>query len=184
MHNFLSISILSEYFYCPRSFVYQIEDYRAFQEENYFILDGRKKHQKSSEVKNFFNRKGEKVISQFYVYSRKLQIHGKLDRLEILKNNNFIAIEEKRGTIRSDKKIQFQLDAMLYCLWEMYPEKSIEGFIYFIDSRRRKKSLFSNKDLENFEKDVFSVKKALQVGEFHAKRDARCFGCMYQKICG
>ena len=182
MNSYLSISNLSEYFYCPRSFIYMQMDFRPLQEQNYFIMDGRLKHAKSSTGDAFFNRRGEKVLSDFFVFSRKKKIMGKADRVEIINKDRVRIIEEKRGRIRSDAKIEWQLRLLSYCYAEMYPEKSIESSIYFIDSRRHKKIEETKEDIEKMIDQLRNIIKTTHY--FEAKRDARCSGCMYEKICG
>ncbi len=182
MHNYFSISNLSEYFYCPRSFIYLQSNFRLCQEENYFIVDGRKKHFKSSEQKEFFNRRGEKIFTQVFVFSKEKQILGKIDRLEIVDKNNVRIIEEKRGKLRTDLKIEWQVKFLSYAYSEMYPDMTIKASIYFVDSRRHKVIDINKKEIS--EKIDNLKNKIINKGYFEAKRGARCNGCMYHRICG
>ena len=182
MHNYISISTLSEWFYCPRSCFYLLSDFSPHQEYNYFILDGRNKHFKSSIQRSFRNRVGEQVISQVLVSSHKKKIVGKIDRLEVIDDKTVKIIEEKRGKVRSDNKIEWQVKLLVFSYQEMFPEKTVLASIYFIDSRRHRVVNFNLKEIgeeiDNIKGELFSGKAPV------AKRDARCFGCMYQKICG
>lgn len=179
----LTISLLSEYLYCPRSFIYRYFDFKPLENENVYIADGRLAHSKSDSGHDIFDRKGRRVHPRYPVFSRKLNICGIVDRVIFYPKGAIVAIEEKRGRIRENKQIEMQLALELYCLMEMFPEAEVKGSIYFADSRRHRTIEFVKSDVEKFVARVrFSIRSGADV--FEPVLDHRCDGCMFRAICG
>lgn len=179
----LTISLLSEYLYCPRSFIYRYFDFKPLENNNLYIADGRIAHVKSDSGQEIFDRTGRRVRPRFSVHSKKMCVSGVVDRVIFDSDSRIIAIEEKRGRIRENKQIEMQLALELYCLKEMYPLSNVTGSIYFSDSRRHKTIDYDSEVVEQF---INEVRSSLQSGVdgFPPVLDSRCEGCMYGLICG
>lgn len=179
----LSISLASEYEYCPRSFIYRYYSFKPFELQNYNIMDGKNKHFRSSNEGKFYNRSGETVLTNYYIYSRVLNINGYVDRIIFKPNNILQVIEEKRGRLRNNKQIEIQVALEVYCLKEMFPNYDIQSSIYYIDSRRHQ--TINLEFVSNVPNYINNIRENLSKGKrFIALRDARCNGCMFKVLCG
>jgi len=128
--DLVNVGFINQYLYCPRRFYYI--NYFNTIEMNYFLKDGRLKHDNQS-------RRGG-WIRDLYLRSEKLGLHGKIDVLES-KNIKSVGItltpiERKRGSSYHDND-EVQLAA--YCmLLEDYLGESVRmGYLYLFGTNER-----------------------------------------------
>lgn len=128
--EFVNVSDMNQYLYCPRRFYYI--NYLDTIGMNYFLKDGQIKHENQS-------RKGG-WIREFYLKSEKLGIHGKIDVLEIKNIRNegysFIPIERKRASSYYEND-EIQLAGYCMLLEDALEESINKGYIYLFGTNER-----------------------------------------------
>ncbi|MFB1004376.1 MAG: type V CRISPR-associated protein Cas4 [Bacteroidia bacterium] len=78
MENYIPISFLNDYIFCPRS-IYYHQLYRKFKKSTYQKkpqLEGLAAH-KSIDAK--FHTKSKHILMSYELYTEKYKLHGKLD---------------------------------------------------------------------------------------------------------
>ncbi|MEJ2622900.1 MAG: CRISPR-associated protein Cas4 [Candidatus Thiodiazotropha sp.] len=134
--NWLMISALQHYAYCPRQFAL-IHIEQAW-EENQFTAHGRLLHERvdSYESEQRGDVRYERSIS---VLSKQLSIRGKLDLLEITDKSekSYLPVEYKRGKSKTEDWDRIQLCAQALCLEEMRAIQVDSGALWYWQTRRR-----------------------------------------------
>lgn len=140
MHDddFLPISALQHYAYCPRQFaLIHVEQTWT---ENYLTAEGRILHE---QVDNGLLEKRRSIRYErgVMLISKKFQITGRLDLLEIVGGDipSYVPVEYKRGTSKLEDWDRIQLCAQAICIEEMCQTAVLEGSIWYFKSRRREK---------------------------------------------
>jgi hypothetical protein len=77
----LSIYNVSEYLYCQKSCFYKIFNFEENQEQNIDLIKGRNQHEIVHTTSSRYKEKGVKQLTNVSVFSRKLNVRGKLDLL-------------------------------------------------------------------------------------------------------
>jgi len=186
MTNFIPLSFVAEYEYCPRSCYYLLVDAPKLRDENQFIQSGRQSHQKVDDGYKA-SKSLRKIETSVKVFSEKFHISGKTDILEFYANSEIIPTELKRGKIRQSSMHQMQLSLMALCLREMFPQNKIKkGAIFFTQDRQKKEIIFTEKILEkarNLAQMVFSKSINCNPKNFPKFQDSRCKGCCFYELC-
>lgn len=139
--NYLVISALQHYAYCPRQFA--LIHVEQVWEENRFTTEGRILHERvdSGISEQRHNIRYERGV---LLNSEKLRIRGKMDLLEIhekeFKNEaiiKYFPVEYKRGKPKTDAWDKIQLCAQVFCIEEMRDTSVEEGAIWYWEVRKR-----------------------------------------------
>ncbi|MCG7961674.1 MAG: CRISPR-associated protein Cas4 [Candidatus Thiodiazotropha taylori] len=134
--DWLMISALQHYAYCPRQFAL-IHIEQAW-EENRFTAEGSLLHERvdSYESEQRGDVRYERSIS---VLSNRLRVRGKLDLLEITDKSckSYFPVEYKRGKSKSEDWDRIQLCAQALCLEEMRQIRIDSGALWYWQVRKR-----------------------------------------------
>jgi CRISPR-associated exonuclease Cas4 len=134
--NYLAISALQHYAYCPRQFaLIHLEQVWA---ENRFTAEGRLLHERvDSGVAE--QRRGTRYERGVLVNSHRYNIAGKMDLLEIESNDppRYFPVEYKRGKPKVEDWDRIQLCAQALCIEEMRETQITEGAIWYWEVRKR-----------------------------------------------
>jgi len=139
--NYLAISALQHYAYCPRQFaLIHVEQVWA---ENRFTAEGRLLHERvDSGVAE--QRRGTRYERGVLVNSHRYKITGKMDLLEIEAGDppRYFPVEYKRGKPKVLDWDRIQLCAQALCIEEMRAEilcgaQITEGAIWYWEVRKR-----------------------------------------------
>lgn len=136
MDNYLAISALQHYAFCPRQFaLIHVEQAWA---ENRFTAEGKVLHER---VDSGFaeQRRGTRYERGVMIESEHYRIKGKMDLLEVIAGDPvlFFPVEYKRGKSKLEDWDRIQLCAQTLCLEEMRNCKISEGALWYWEVRRR-----------------------------------------------
>ena len=182
--NFLAISALQHYAYCPRQFaLIHVEQVWA---ENRFTAEGRILHERvdSHEAQQRNNVRYERSV---LVKSEQYQIQGKMDLLEIHNDEprRYFPVEYKRGKPKVEHWDRLQLCAQALCIEEMREAEIKEGAIWYWEARKREAVTIDNAlRLDTID----AIKKASHIRESGitpppTSEKKRCQGCSLYSLC-
>ena len=151
--EYLQLSGLQHFRFCRRQWA--LIHIEKQWDENYRTIDGAILHQNAHDTA-FRESRGDRLITRgVSVCSPHLGVSGQCDVLEYHRGNTGIPlrgkeglwqpypVEYKRGTPREDTGDALQLCAQAMCLEEMLCCDIPEGALYYGETRRREKVLFS-----------------------------------------
>jgi CRISPR-associated exonuclease Cas4 len=175
------ISALQHQVYCPRQAALIHLD-QAW-EDNLFTARGHRAHERVAEG-GAESRGGSRTELAMPLWSERLGLVGVADAVELRADGAAYPVEYKHGPRRPGLHDDVQLCAQAMCLEEMLGRAVLEGAIWHISSRRRRKVAFTPALRE-------AVLRAL--GEFRETRaagrlpppvnDRRCAGCSLRERC-
>ena len=185
MNEFLAISALQHYAFCPRQFalihVEQVWD------DNRFTAEGRILHERvdSHEAEQRGSVRYERSV---LIKSEQYHIQGKMDLLEIhqeCSKARYYPVEYKRGKAKTENWDKLQLCAQALCIEEMRQTHVLEGAIWYWEERKREKVLL-DQQLRN--ETIHTIEAALSVlnaGITPKPTDniKRCRACSLRTLC-
>lgn len=186
MDDFLPISALQHYAYCPRQFaLIHVEQVWV---ENRFTAEGRIVHERvdSGEQETRGKLRSERGVA---IVSHSLGIVGKMDLLEIEVVGSlpprYFPVEYKRGKPKIADWDRVQLCAQALCLEEMLDVSVTEGAIWYWQVRKREKVCLDDKLREMTVEIIVKAKKVWQASKMPApiKNKAKCRGCSLVDVC-
>lgn len=175
--NYLAISALQHYAYCPRQCaLIHIEQVWS---ENLWTAEGRLLHERvdSSEPEQRGSIRTERSVA---VISHRLRITGKLDLLEIEGKppRNYYPVEYKRGKPKIEDWDRVQLCAQALCLEEMRNIQINEAALWYWQIRRRENVVIDATLRSHTESVITSAQKMIQSGITpRAVFNKRCKAC-------
>jgi CRISPR-associated exonuclease Cas4 len=183
--NFIAISALQHFAFCPRQFAL-IHIEQAW-EENYFTAEGRLLHERvdSCEAEQRGSLRYERSV---LLISHQYKIQGKMDLLEIEKNNGetrYFPVEYKRGKPKTEDWDKVQVCAQAFCIEEMRDTKVTEGAIWYWEVRRREPVIIDNK-LRSITEDVIKNAHILMENGKTPKPildKSHCRACSLTELC-
>lgn len=136
VNDYLPISALQHYAYCPRQFaLIHIEQSWS---DNRFIAEGHILHERvdSGEKEKRGVLRYERSVQ---LISRHYRIRGRMDLLEIELGDSlrYFPVEYKRGKPKTEDWDRIQLCAQALCIEEMKSTQVLEGAIWYSEVRRR-----------------------------------------------
>ena len=151
--DFLQLSGLQHFVFCRRQWaLIHIENQWA---ENFRTIDGAIVHQNAHDA-GFAESRADRYITRgVSVYSSQLGVAGQCDVLEYHRGNTGIPlsgkeglwqpypVEYKRGRPKEDTADTLQLCCQAMCLEEMLCCEIREGALYYGETRRRQRILFT-----------------------------------------
>lgn len=184
MDDFIALSALQHYAYCPRQFaLIHVEQAWA---ENRFTAEGQLLHQRVDS--------GERETRGKIRYERGVQlvshihgIHGKMDLLEVESSDppSFYPVEYKRGKPKVQSWDRVQLCAQALCLEEMRQLQIQEGAIWYWEVRKRERVII-DMDLRNETIEIIAnARKTLLAGKTPPPiaDKKRCRACSLIELC-
>jgi len=186
MDDFLPISALQHYAYCPRQFaLIHVEQVWV---ENRFTAEGRIVHERvdSGERETRGKLRSERGVS---IVSHSLGIVGKMDLLEIEVVDclppRYFPVEYKRGKPKIADWDRIQLCAQALCLEEMLDVSITEGAIWYWQVRKRAKVCLDDKLREMTVEIIVKAKEVGRASKMPAPIEdkVKCRGCSLIDIC-
>ncbi|GAB4284755.1 MAG: CRISPR-associated protein Cas4 [Oscillatoriaceae cyanobacterium] len=178
--NYLPLSYLNAWEYCPRRFYW--EYVLGEMADNEHILMGRYLHSNINQEGT--SREGDTVTHrQQWVWSDKWQIQGIIDGVEE-KNGQLVPIEYKKGRMSRHLNDHFQLCGAALCLEENLSVKIAYGEIFYHGNRRRQRVDFTPELRQATEQAIIAAHQSV-TGKMpppihHAQK---CRDCSLQGIC-
>ena len=180
MENYISISFLNDFIFCPRSIyfhqVYKTFDISVYHED--IQTKGRIAHQ-NIDNKKYSTRKEN--LQGLLVYSSKYSLCGRID---LFNKKRGILKERKKSVKKIYNGFIFQLYAQYYCLIEMgYKVKEL--YIYSLDDN---KNYFIPLPKDDKKMDYQFKILLEQIKTFDLEKDfypniSKCEKCIYKNLC-
>jgi CRISPR-associated exonuclease Cas4 len=178
--DFIFLSVLNQYDYCPRRCYYIVVE-NVFV-ENEYTVEGSLQHTRahSGEVSS---RDGTLQLRSVYLYARRLGICGKADVIEE-KDGELYPIEHKKGRRGEWHNDALQLCAQALCLEEMNGKPIPKGYVYYAATGRRQEMEFSPELRQQTINTIAAVRGLIESGERPPNPyTPRCKGCSLYDIC-
>lgn len=163
--------------------------------ENEDTAKGREEHKRVHTSR--IERRGEFLsLYEYGVYSKTLNIGGKCDCIEALRDENgcripavefpvrLYPVEYKHGKVREEEEYELQLCAQAMCLEEMYNTSIPEGALFYISSHRRKPVIFTaelREQVRNTVQQLEAIRRNYTVPP--AKSGPKCKRCSLRELC-
>lgn len=185
--DYLAISALQHYAYCPRQFaLIHVEQAWA---ENRFTSEGRVLHERV-DAAPAEQRRGVRYERAVSLISHRLRLSGKMDLLEIENfadhpEPRYLPVEYKRGKPKLKDWDRIQLSAQALCIEEMRDTTVMEGAIWYWEVRRRE-AVFIDEALRASTLSVIEgARSILESGKTPPPvNDRRCKACSLIELCG
>ncbi len=178
--DFIFLSALNQYDYCPRRCYYLFVENTFLDNEH--TVEGSLQHTRadSGEVSS---RDGTLQLRSVYLYARRLGICGKADVIEE-KEGELYPIEHKKGRRGEWRNDALQLCAQALCLEEMNGKPVARGYIYYATTGRRQEVEFTPELRQQTIDTIAAVRKLIESGERPPNPYMpRCKGCSLYDIC-
>lgn len=135
-YDYLPISALNAFEYCPRRFYY--EHVLGEMIINEHVLEGTLKHEPSTSGIKTWEEEGI-VLRRVYVFSDELQLSGFADVVQVAPDDHggTVPIEYKKGKLGRWLNDHIQLCAQALCLEERTGIAITRGMLFYFGSRRR-----------------------------------------------
>lgn len=180
--EYLQISVLSQYAYCPRR-CFLLYKECEFAENIHTVL-GTQEHENVDAIHNEIKGK-IKVEYALPVWSSKLGLIGKCDVVEFHDDRNVYPIEYKHGKKRQWMNNDLQLTAQALCLEEMLACHISKGAIYHIKSNRRRELQIDSKIRTETIKAIAAVRELFACDEIPVPiaNQRQCIECAMKNVC-
>ncbi len=184
MDDYLAISALQHYAYCPRQFAL-IHVEQAW-EENRFTAEGKILHERVDSGKA--EQRGKlRYERSVLLKSERYGIQGKMDLLEIESGEplRFLPVEYKRGKPKIEDWDRIQVCAQALCLEEMRETSITEGALWYWEVRRREPVTIDQTLRATTIAMIDGARQLLLNGQTAPPTDnkKRCKGCSLKEIC-
>jgi CRISPR-associated exonuclease Cas4 len=181
MENYIPISYINDFIFCPRS-IYYHQLYNSFEQKTYqskVQIDGKNAHE-SIDTKMYSDKKN--ILLSTEIVSEKYGIYGKLDMYNI----DTGTLTERKNKIQTiyDGYI-FQLYAQYFCLLESgyFPEK-IQ--LYDYSKNKVHAVLLPEQNInmfEKFEHTLYLIKSYSLLDKGVKPNIEKCRNCIYNELC-
>ncbi|WP_210437170.1 CRISPR-associated protein Cas4 [Oxynema aestuarii] len=180
MDDYLPLSYLNAWEYCPRRFYW--EYVLGEMEENEHILMGTHLHRNID--RENVSREGNLLIHrQQWVWSDRLQVKGIVDAVEECETIR-VPLEYKKGRMARHLNDHFQLCAAALCLEERLNCSIEYGEIFYHGNRRRERVEFTLQLRMATEEAIAAARQAVnELMPPPLKRLAKCRDCSLFNIC-
>lgn len=180
MDDFIFLSALNQYDYCPRRCYYLFVENIFLDNEH--TVEGALQHARthSGEIST---RDGVLQLRSVYLYSRSLGICGQADVIEE-KDGEVYPVEHKKGRRGEWHNDALQLCAQALCLEEMSSRVVSKGYVYYAATGRRQEVLFTPELRQQTLDTIVAVRQLIETGERPPNPyTPRCKGCSLYDIC-
>jgi len=192
--EYLQIAEIQHFAFCPRQWAL---DYLEGQwQENVLTIEGHALHDKAHDPMSREKRKGKIIVRGMRVFSASLGISGDCDIVEFHQKKDgvfipsfegtyeVIPIEYKRGRPKEGEEDVFQLALQALCLEDMFCMTIPYGYIYYGETRRREKAIFSEEQRERIMKLLGQMRQYIQRGYTpKVRRRKGCRKCSLADVC-
>lgn len=182
--DFIMISALQHYVYCPRQCgLIHVDD---VWHENVFTVRGSILHEKV-DTDTYETRGTKRTVRGLRIHSFRLGITGRCDVVEFKEtktSEEIMPVEFKSGEPKDDISDKVQLCAQVFCLEEMLNVEIMQGAFFYGKIRRRDVVEIDNELRLQTESIISSVreivsKKIVPTAEYSAK----CRNCSLLDVC-
>jgi CRISPR-associated exonuclease Cas4 len=195
--DYLPISMLNAYEYCPRRFWIEFVD--AEMVVNAHVLEGQLRHERAH-MGGIQHESDAVTLRRVYVYSDRLRVAGFVDVVEV-EAGALVPVEYKKGSMGKWLNDHIQLCAQAMCLeerleisnWRLdgisnlqYPISRIQhGYIFYFGSRHRERVEFDEALRAKTVESIERIWALLREGQMPAPIDkfAKCRECSLEPIC-
>jgi CRISPR-associated exonuclease Cas4 len=180
MEEFVFLSALNQYDYCPRRCYYIFVE-NVFT-DNEHTVEGSLLHRRvdSGEISA---REGALQSRSVYLYAKQLGVCGKADVIEE-KGGEIYPVEHKKGRRGEWINDALQLCAQALCLEEMTGRGVNKGYIYYAATGRRQEVEFTLELRRQTMAAIAAVRQLIESGERPPNSyTPRCKGCSLYDIC-
>jgi len=180
MDDFIFLSALNQYDYCPRRCYYIFV-------ENIFVdnehtVEGSLQHTRANSGESS-SRNDASQLRSVYLYSRTLGICGKADVIEE-RRGELYPVEHKKGKRGEWRNDALQLCAQALCLEEMNGKPVSRGFIYYAATGRRQEVELTAELRQQTIDTITAVRRLIESGDRPPNPyTPRCKGCSLSDIC-
>ena len=178
--DFIFLSALNQYDYCPRRCYYLFVENTFLDNEH--TVEGTLQHSRVQSGETSI-RDGALQLRSAYLYSRKLGICGQADVIEE-KGGEIYPVEHKKGRRGEWRNDALQLCAQALCLEEMNRKPVPRGYIYYAATGRRQEVEFSPELRQQTIDAIAAVRRLIESRERPPNPyTPRCKGCSLSDIC-
>lgn len=182
--DFIMISALQHYVYCPRQCgLIHVDD---VWQENLFTTRGNILHEKV-DTDTYETRGNVKTVRGLRIHSFKYGIVGRCDVVEFHENQKgkfVLPVEFKSGKPKEDLSDKVQLCAQVLCLEEMLNTKITQGAFFYGKIRRRNVVEIDDELRSQTENIITSVREIISSKKIpFAEYAAKCRNCSLQSVC-
>jgi len=180
MDDFVFLSALNQYDYCPRRCYYLFVENTFLDNEH--TVEGSLQHTRanSGEVST---RDDVLQLRSVYLFSRTLGICGKADVIEE-KAGELYPVERKKGRRGEWRNDALQLCAQALCLEEMNSKPVPKGYLYYAATGRRQEIEFTPELRQQTIDTIVAVRQLIESGVRPPNPYIpRCKGCSLYDIC-
>ena len=180
MDDYIYISALNQYAYCPRRCYYLFVENTFLDNEH--TVEGTLRHTRAHSEETS-TRDGILQLRSVHLYSHIYGLTGKADVVEE-KDGLLYPVEHKKGRRGKWTNDELQLCAQALCLEEMQGQEIPKGYLFYISTGRRKEVQFTD-DLRQQTIDAISaVRQLIESGRRPPNPYIpRCKGCSLHDIC-
>jgi len=180
MEEFIFLSALNQYDYCPRRCYYIFVE-NVFV-ENEHTVEGTLLHQRVDSGENSIHD-GVIQTRSVYLYARNLGVCGKADVIEE-RAGELYPVEHKKGRHGEWINDALQLCAQALCLEEMTGREVNKGYIYYATTGRRQEVVFTPELRQQTLATIAAVRQLIDSGDRPPNPyTTRCRGCSLYDIC-
>jgi CRISPR-associated exonuclease Cas4 len=179
--DYLPISMLNQFEYCPRRFWYMFVLGEMVINEH--VLEGILRHE-HAHAPGRQTEDGEVVLRRVSVHSDQLRLNGYVDVVEEA-DGQLCPVEYKKGRMGRWLNDHVQLCAQALCLEEQTDRRVTYGYIFYFGSRRRDRVDFTPELRARTEASLRAVFELLERGQMPAPIDqvAKCRDCSLEPVC-
>ena len=192
--DFLMLSGIQHFCFCKRQWALIHID--MLWEENVRTVEGEIMHEKCHDNSLAESRKNVIISRGMPVFSRRLGISGECDVVEFIKDSDGITlsgkeglyrvypVEYKHGKPKNDNSDMLQLCAQAICLEEMTMCKIDEGALFYGETRRRQKVMFTDELRCEVEKSFELMHQYMKSAHIpKVKQTKACNACSLKNLC-
>lgn len=180
MEEFIFLSALNQYDYCPRRCYYIFVE-NVFTDNEHTVEGSLLHHRVDSGESS--TREGTLQSRSVYLYAKQLGVCGKADVIEE-RAGELYPVEHKKGRRGDWLNDALQLCAQALCLEEMLGRQVTRGYIYYAATGRRQEVLFTTELRQQTLATIVAVRQLIESGERPPNPYMpRCRGCSLSDIC-
>lgn len=180
MDDYIYISSLNQYEYCPRRCYYLFVENTFLDNEH--TVEGTLQHSRAHSAETS-TRDGTLQLRSVQLYSHTYGISGKADVVEE-KAGILYPVEHKKGRRGKWTNDELQLCAQALCLEEMQGQEVEKGYLFYVSTGRRKEVRFTPALRQQTIATISAVRQLIASGQRPPNPyTPRCKGCSLYDIC-
>lgn len=179
--DFIPISALQHYVYCPRQCAL-IHEEQSFA-DNLHTARGNAVHRRV-DLEGYEVRAGVRIERALPLVSERLGLIGRADVVEFAADETAYPVEYKHGRLGQKLHDEIQLAAQAVCLEEMTGRTVLTGAIYHASSRQRREVPIIAELRDLVVEITSAIRTMMETGRMPpAANDARCPNCSLIELC-